>query len=156
MILVRVVTDFASVHTDSVLSLLRCLSPLPASPTLSLAPTLPPAPTLPLAATLRSSAASGTSAPAAIFRYVKIGQKTSEATYNRERVEMHALYHRGQWTAMDIGEELGYHESSLSKIVKEPMTPHKKEKKTNRSRHKILSKKDIHTLVDIAIQDLWH
>lgn len=81
-----------------------------------------------------------------------MARKTREATY-KERVEMHALYHRGQWTAIEIGKELGFHESTVYRIVKEPMTPRKKK---NRGRHKILSMKDIHTLVDIATPDSWH
>lgn len=62
---------------------------------------------------------------------------------------MHALYHRGRRTAMDIGEDLGFHESTVHGIGKEAM-------KKNKGRHKIIPMEDIHTLVDILTQDSWH
>lgn len=52
------------------------------------------------------------------------GVKRREAT-DTERVEMHTLFHRGRWTMEKIAKELGFHPTTVGRIVKEPLSPRK-------------------------------
>jgi len=97
--------------------------------------------------------------------------KTREAT-ETQRVEMHTLYHRGKWTLERIGKELGFHATTVGRIVKVPLVSPRKTCNRGKSchlrlcglvaklagigRHKILSTEVVKNLVELGIKDAHH
>ncbi|RPB20666.1 hypothetical protein L211DRAFT_870417 [Terfezia boudieri ATCC MYA-4762] len=79
--------------------------------------------------------------------------KTREAT-ETQRVEMHTLYHRGKWTLERIGKELGFHATTVGRIVKVPLVSPRKTR--NRGRHKILNADIVNNMIELGTKDAHH
>ncbi|KAF8427955.1 hypothetical protein EV426DRAFT_375840 [Tirmania nivea] len=79
--------------------------------------------------------------------------KTREAT-ETQRVEMHTLYHRGKWTLERIGKELGFHATTVGRIVKVPLVSPRKT--SNRGRHKLLTADIVNNLIELGTKDAHH